>query len=71
MAELTLVYDGDVSDKKVFAQDLAADTAEEITDVCAVSGREITVSGDVLDRIGTSANTDGDNSAPGLVITLI
>ena len=71
MAELTLVYDGDISAKRVFAQDLAADTAEEITDVCAVDGREITVSGAVLERIGTSANTDGDNSAPGLVITLI
>lgn len=68
--ELTITYDGDIFGKKVYVQDLAADAAVEITNVCDVNGSELTVNGDILDRIGTSANKEGDNSAPGLVITL-
>lgn len=68
---LTIAYDGDISDKKVYAQDLAVDVAVNITDECAINGKELTVSGAILERIGTSANKAGDYSAPGLVITLI
>ena len=53
---------------RIFAQDLAADTAEEITGAVSISDGVLTLDGQLLRRIGTSAQND--LSDPGAVLTI-
>jgi hypothetical protein len=54
----------------VMAQDLAGDSARDITPEVKRHGNEITIPGRVIERIGLSAATPGDVSDPGLVLKL-
>lgn len=53
---------------KVYAQDLASDRAVEITDQLIIEGNEIILRGELIDAIGLSAATSGDESLPGMVM---
>ena len=53
---------------RIFAQDLAADAAEEITGAVSVSDGVLTLDGQLLHRIGTSAQND--LSDPGVLLTI-
>jgi len=67
---LTLVFDRTLAGQRVFAQDLAGDTPQDVTRRVHISGDHLTIPGAVIDRIGRSAATPGDKSDPGLVLVL-
>lgn len=54
----------------VWAQDLIAKKATEITDQVKIEGRRLILSGELIQTIGTQAATAGDKSAPGLVLVV-
>lgn len=54
----------------ILAQDLASDTAVDITRQVRIRGNRLIVPGSVISRVGLSAATPGDVSAPGLVLQL-
>ncbi|MBI9015873.1 MAG: hypothetical protein JEZ07_01295 [Phycisphaerae bacterium] len=56
--------------KKVWAQDLLADTAVDITSKIIINDNTMTIPGELIDTVGTMAATKGDISAPGLVLKL-
>ncbi len=65
---LTLAFDQPLEGRRVWAQDLAADTPEDITARCRIRGRRLTLPGDVIAAVGTAAGVPGDLSDPGLVL---
>ena len=67
---LTLTFDKSLTGHRLVAQDLAGDTPQDVTRLVHVSGNQVTIPGDVIDRIGRSAATPGDKSDPGLVLVL-
>ena len=67
---LTLRYPYALGKVRVWAQDLAAGQAEDITGRVEVEGNKLTVPGEVIDRAGLSAASDGDLSDPGLVLSV-
>ncbi len=67
---LTLGFDGSLEGKKVLAQDLIGEAAYDITDFVTVDGGSITIQGDLLKYIGTSAASLNDSSEPGLVLQI-
>jgi hypothetical protein len=70
---LTLVLPNKVkaSDYKVLGQDLAGDVASDVTKSIIFKDNKITISGDVIRKVGLSAGTKGDISDPGLVLKFI
>lgn len=66
---VTVEYLSDAPAKaRIWAQDLAGDTPVEITDEVKIDGNKITISGDVIKRVGLMNASEGDLSAPGLVL---
>ncbi len=59
-----------IRNQLVLAQDLAGDTAFDVTSDVQVRGRSLHVPGETIRRIGLAAATPGDVSSPGLVIVL-
>lgn len=55
---------------RVLAQDLLADTAQDITTRVHLNASDVTLSGDLVMEVGTSARSAGDVSEPGLVLSL-
>ena len=69
ISSLTVEYNIDITNKHIYAQDLASDCAVDITDSVTVKKNILTVNGDMLSKIGKTANNGyGDCSEPGLVI---
>ena len=54
----------------VWAQDLLADQAQDITSRVTLRDNELIIPGELIDEIGTSAATAGDISSPGLVLMM-
>jgi hypothetical protein len=54
----------------VWAQDLLAERAMDIKQQVTIRGNTLSISGKLIDKIGTSAGDEGDLSAPGLVLKL-
>ncbi len=54
--------------KEVWMQDLADDAAYDITDVVPFEQGNLTLSGSLIQKIGTSAQPEGDTSEPGVVV---
>ena len=54
----------------IWAQDLLAEKAVDISSKVRIDGNQIVIPGDLIDRIGTSAGTKGDISTPGLVLQI-
>lgn len=67
---LTLSFDQPLRSRRILAQDLAGDAPIDITDEVRIKRTEMTLSGDLIDRIGRSSGTLGDLSMPGLVLTI-
>ena len=53
---------------KVFGQDLAGDYATEITDRLMIKDNQITVPGELIEKVGLMNATKGDESLPGMVL---
>ena len=69
--ELVLTFAGTIEGlKHVWAQDLLADKAVDIRSEVTLRANALTIPGELIDRIGTSAGDEGDISAPGLVLQL-
>ena len=56
--------------RRILAQDLAGDKASDITSRVVQKTNELTLSGDLIEKIGLAAATPGDISEPGLVLKL-
>jgi len=56
---------------RVLAQDLAARGCEDVTSQVRISGRDLTIDGGLIDRLGLSAATSGDLSDPGLLLEVL
>ncbi len=56
---------------RIYAQDLKADKAEDITGRTSIRNSAVTFPGELLRRIGLSAASFGDKSDPGLVIKIV
>lgn len=56
--------------EKVWAQDLLAVESIDIMPIIQISSHTITIPGELIDRIGTSAGDEGDISVPGMVLRL-
>jgi hypothetical protein len=67
---LTLVFDKSMRGRKILAQDLAGDTAKDITRQVRITDKQIVIPGELIDRVGLSAATPGDKSEPGLVLVV-
>lgn len=69
--EVEIKFNTSVENKNIYAQDLASSEAVDITYDCITSGSIVKISGELLNKIGTSKNPVGDESKQGLVIKLI
>ncbi len=68
---LTFIFSQSIPIKsKILAQDLAGDTAVDISTKVTIQNNRLTIPGSVIDQIGLSAATKGDLSDPGLVIVI-
>ena len=65
---LTLHYPEALPRVKVLAQDLAAETAVDITKRVRIEGSSLVIPGTLIDEIGLAAASEGDISDPGMVI---
>lgn len=69
--ELLLEFAGSIEHvETVWAQDLLADLAVDITSKVVVSNNCLAIAGEVIDEVGTSAGDAGDISVPGMVLRL-
>ena len=66
---LEIEFEDFITGKHVYAQDLAADEAMDITDEVDVKEALLTIKGETIDRIGLSVKQT-ENELPGLVIIL-
>ena len=56
--------------RRILMQDLADDRAYDVTKMVAIDDDKITISGELINKIGTIAQPDDDISEPGVVIKL-
>ena len=56
---------------RLYAQDLLADQATDITQEVSINNNTLVIPGELIHKIGTSANSKGDISVPGLVLKAI
>jgi hypothetical protein len=67
---LTLIFDQPIDGKKIFAQDLAGEEAQDITSQVTIQGAQLTIPGDLIDKVGLAAAGPGDKSDPGLIMVM-
>lgn len=65
---LTLNFSSPLSNKRIWAQDLASDEAVDVTDQIIRVEKTVTLTGDLINKIGLTTATPGDVSDPGLVL---
>lgn len=68
---LTLTLTEDLGSRRVWAQDLAGDTAVDVSARVEKQGKGLILSGRLIDEIGSAAASPGDVSNPGLVLKLL
>ena len=68
--ELVIEFKETVQPNHVWAQDLLANTAIDIKKKVTIQGNSISIPGELIERVGTSAGDKGDISVPGLVLKL-
>lgn len=67
---IALKYDENISEKVIWGQDLAGDTAVNITSKVIVKNDSIWIPGELIAEIGLMAATPGDVSEPGMVLCI-
>jgi hypothetical protein len=65
---LSLRFCTPITGFRVYAQDLASNSAVDISERVSIDGNIVTLPGDLLRQIGSSASTPNDCSYPGLVV---
>ena len=68
---LALTMRHDLGSRRVWAQDLAADAAVDVSSRVEKQGKSLILSGKLIDELGCAAASPGDTSNPGLVLRLI
>lgn len=68
---LTLRLAEDLGSRRAWVQDLAGESAVDVTVRVHRNGRSLTLPGDLIHEIGTAARSSGDISDPGLVLQLL
>lgn len=68
---LDIVFDYSLKGKKIYAQDLAGDNSVDITSLVNASENTLTLSGALIESLGTVENPEGDTSEAGLLIKII
>jgi hypothetical protein len=68
---LTLTLTHDLGSRRVWAQDLAANTAVDVSSRVEKQGKSLILSGKLIDQAGRTAASVGDISNPGLVLRLL
>lgn len=69
-ASLNLVFDRPLQGKRILAQDLAGDEAVDISHAAHMRGNTLHIPGAVIRNVGLQHASEGDLSAPGLVIAV-
>ncbi len=67
---LTVVFNSPIKGR-LYAQDLASTQAVDITDEISFCGTAVTLSGELINRIGLSSARDPEHETPGMVIRFI
>jgi hypothetical protein len=67
---LTLRLSSPLGARRLWAQDLTGDAAVDITSQVKIHSNAITLTGELIDRVGLSAATPGDLSSPGVILLL-
>lgn len=65
---LTLTFDKAIGNTRVLAQDLAGEISVDVSDALQRQGNNVSISGEIIRRIGLQNATPGDLSSPGLVL---
>ena len=68
--ELIIQFPETINPENIWAQDLLAESATDILSKVNVEGNTLSIPGDLIDKIGTSAASDDDISVPGMVLKL-
>ena len=68
---LTLVYPQDVTQKHVWVQDLADDTAYDVTDQVQRTKNSITLTRDQFPAFGLRVKAENDACMPGFMLRLL
>ena len=68
---LKLTFDCSVDGRRIMAQDLCSDSAVDITSKVECCGQSLTLSGELIDRIGLAAAKDLEDETPGIVMKLL
>lgn len=64
---LTVVFDTDMTGRRVYGQDLLSDEAVDITDGVRIDGRRLVIDGEIIERIGLSLR-ECETELPGMLI---
>ena len=67
----SLTLETELDFTRVLMQDIAADTAFDVTEQISFGNGKITVPGELISEIGTSEQPEGDTSEPGVILKLI
>jgi len=67
---LTLTFNKPLQQKRIMAQDLAANHSVDITANVQIRGNEISIPSTLIRRVGLQAATPGDISSPGMIVAL-
>jgi len=67
---LTLEFDHSIAGSTILAQDILDTQSTDITSQVTINGNSITLSGELISRIGLSKATPGDKSDPGMVLLI-
>jgi hypothetical protein len=68
---LTLNFAASIEHKRILAQDLMSDNADDISKEVQIRGTTLHIPGEVIRKVGLHNGTLGDVSAPGLVIAIV
>ncbi len=69
-ATLTVKSEAMKVGSRVLMQDLAGDCAYDVTERCEISDGALKLPGELIARVGTEANPNGDTSEPGVVVRI-
>ncbi len=67
---LTVEFEDDITGKTVYAQDLAADEAVNITKYVTIDKNRITIPGKIIDKVGLTIK-EVDTELPGLIVKIL
>lgn len=70
LAGVTLRFSSAIKAKRILAQDLAADHAEDIAGAVRMDGQSLYLPGHLVSKIGLQAATPDDLSSPGMILKL-